>query len=822
MFNLKDLSTALYWLRQSGQTAFKDKGFVSCVVLTMGITIAGFLIVLTLSYFLLFKPLPYVGQDKLYLIDYQRWDQHNVLQSSSLLHTAAEQLYQQLQKSAQDSASQQALLYFSNEVVTSEPAQPRLATAYVSPELAELLGIKMTTGHWFSNDYRPGSFNAGAVISYQAWQQLFQQRHDILTLRVDINGISHPIIGVLDKDFVAPQLVQTGLEPQLWLPWDYNNSPFQGSWWLTDDKTFLLLKLEQGGIDSFTTRLTPFVNENYQQQTMANESFRDWSVVLKGRPLREALVADSEKTLLLLVLGAAGLLLIASTNILNLFLSRLSVKRKQLAISAVLGASKRQLALQLFGETALLMLLSAALALMLSAYGFTVIKQFFSQHLPRAAELSVTSFTVCCALLVALLLALLLSGLAVRSINYRQLSHTLQGSGKGSDIQISPVVRKSLVVSQVSIATLLIFCSTLLVQDSTVKLNRSLGFDSQHIVQIEFDIATMDWQGWDHYAPKVAEMGEQLRAWPGVELLSFAYSPLADLYQLAITDMSNDRRYYPWHRNVDHHYFEVVGQRLLFGNTFTRHDLGSDSVIIINQAFAELLTDGDSAAAVGQRLKLDTATTPMTVIGVVDNLQLPGKHTAPPRFYLANYGTTLWMLVKLRPDTKLSRESMIQLLNRIDPQFVLTRFNMLDSTVAQANFPHQVRLFAAISLALLTIVLACIGLFGIMHYSVQVRAVEFSIKLAVGAQYFHIVKDSIREYLTMLMLGIGLATLIAVTGLVIFYDWLAPYLSWQTLLLYGATLLIIFLTLTLSNLMPLRSFKTKCISSRLKGLNEPF
>ena len=814
------MQNLLYWLRQSGESVFKDKGFVSSVVLTMGLTIAGFLIVLTLGYFLLFKPLPYAEQDKLYLIDYQRWDQHNVLQSSSLLHPAAEQLYQQLQSSAQDTASQQALLYFTNEVVSSEPAQPRLATTSVSPELSELLGIQMAAGHWFSNDYRPGSFNAGAVISYQAWQQLFQQRHDILTLRVDINGISHPIIGVLDKGFIAPQLAETGQEPQLWLPWDYNNSPFQSSWWLTDDKTFLLLKLEQSSIDDFTTRLTPLANENYQQHTIANENLRDWTIVVKGRPLRDAIVADSGKTLLLLALGAAGLLLIATANILNLFLSRLSVKRKQLAISAVLGASKRQLWCQLFGETALLMLLSAALALVISAYGFVVIQQFFSQQLPRADELSLTGFTVSCALLVALLLALLLSSLALRSINYRQLSHALQGSGKGTDVQISPAVRKGLIVSQVSIATLLIFFSALLVQDSTTKLNRSLGFDSQHIVQIEFDIATMDWQGWDHYAPKVAEMGEQLRAWPGVEQLSFAYSPLADLYQLAITDMSNDRRYYPWHRNVDHHYFAVVGQRLLFGNTFSRHDLGSDSVIIINQVFAELLTGGDSAAAVGQRLKLDTATTPMTVIGVVDNLQLPGKHTAPPRFYLANYGTTLWMLVKLRPDTELSRESMIQLLNNIDPQFVLTRFNRLDSSVAEANFPHQARLFSAISLALFTIIIACIGLFGIMHYGVQVRAVEYSIKLAMGAQYHHIVQDSMREYLTVLLLGIGLATSVAMTISIIFYEWLSPYLSWQTLLLYAATLLIIVITLTVSNLMPLRRFRTICISNGLRGLHE--
>ncbi|WP_189432153.1 ABC transporter permease [Alishewanella longhuensis] len=692
----------------------------------MGITTAGFLIVLTLGYFLLFKPLPYAEQDKLYLIDYQRWDQHKVLQSAAILHPAAEHLYQQLQQSAQDTASQQALLYFTNEVLASEPAQPRLANAYVTPELAELLSIKMAVGNWFGHDYRPGSFNTGAVISYQAWQQLFQQRHDILTLRLNVNGVSHPIIGVLDKAFVAPQLTEIGQEPQLWLPWDYNNSPFQGSWWLTDDKIFLLLKLEQSRLQKLSTELTPIVNEYYQQHIIAHDNFRNWQVVLEGRPLRDALIADNEKTLLLLVLGAAGLLL----------------------------------------------------------------------------------------------LALLLSGLAVRSINYRQLSHALQGSGKGTDVQVSPAIRKSLVVAQVSIATLLIFFSALLVQDSIAKLNRSLGFDSQHILQIEFDIATLDWQGWDHYAPQVAGLGEQLRLRPDVEQLSFAYSPLADLYQLAITDMANDRRYYPWHRNVDHHYFSVVGQRLLFGNTFTRDDLGSDKVVIIDQAFAELLTGADIAKAIGQSLKMDAATAPMTVIGVVENLQLPGKHIAPPRFYLPNYGTALWMLVKLKPDTELNRESMIELLHSLNPQFILTRFNLLDTSIAQANFPHRVRLIAAISLALFTIFLACIGLFGIMHYSVQIRSIEFSIKLAVGAQYHHIVKDSIREYLTMLILGIGLATLIALTSLVIFYDWLIPYLSWHSLLLYAVTLLIILVTLTLSNLMPLRSFRTISISNKLRGLYE--
>ncbi len=835
-------------LRQSIYSLWRNKSFLLTVVLTMGIASGVFLFVLSIGWQVLLKPLPYPESEQLHLLHYQRLDADAKLQSSAVLHPAAEQLYLQLkrwqqpaqtsskvvtQPSTAQAAVLQALVHLEQEIVMSDEAQPRLSTAYTTPELQQMLGMPMLLGQGFTDAQLPGSMNPGVILSYQAWQLLFQQRPDVLGQKINVNGVSHPVLGVLAASFVPPQL-RSQLRPvDLWLPWDYNNAAFKGSWHLSDEHSFLVFKGESAVLKQWLTALIPLAQQQFAEQLAGEENFAGWTLQLQLQSMQQYIASGSQEFLLLLLLGAVGLLVIATTNILNLFLSRLMLMQKQLAIRAALGARRIQLGQQLFAEALLLMLLSACLALMLTQIGFIRLTHWFSTIFPLSTEFGLPAFSFVSAVLLALALALLIATLSLRTVRYHQLSLALHSSGKGAGVQIPQIFRRSFILLQLCCAIVLVFISSLVVQDAYHKLQRPLGFNSQNVLQVEFSVATLDWQGWDSYAPQVAEMAVQLRQQSGIAGVSFAYNPLVDRFQMSATELGTDRRFYPIHRNVDQHYFQVTHQLLLAGQGFSAADIrrGHSPGMIVNRTFAQQLlaesawqnqSDQQAQTAglqqvLGRRIQLDIEAQPFTIVGVTEDIQLPGITVTPPRFYITNLGTALWLLIKLEPGAIFSKEQMIRSLQQADSQFALTHFSVLSDQVAQLYLPKQFMLLGAISLALFTIVLCGIGLVGVMHYNLQLRRSEFSIKLALGAQYRHVVKESGREYLALLLASV-LLSIVLLTSILFFGPQL-PELAPPSdlLLLYLLTLVLVAGCGMVAHWLPLRQLKQTPISVGMRG-----
>lgn len=809
-----------YFAKQALRAALADKIFAASVVTTMGVTIGVFLVVLTLGYYMLLKPLNYPQQEELFILDYSRINQNGQLQTSSFLYPAAEALYKDLQNARGIDVKAHSIILSSKEILTSEQMQPSLATSYTTAETGEILGVQMAKGQWFPDSNQPGQGEPGAVISYEAWALTFDLREDILGQKMVINGVSHPVIGVLSAEFVAPQLAEVGLSTQLWLPWDFNNSDYKDSWRNVEGNLFYLVKAPEEAARRLGVVMTSMADELHQKMTLSNQHFAGWSVEVVLSPLRDKLVAGNMATVTLLILGGLGLLLIATSNITNLFISRVVSKHKQLAIAATLGAKKTHLWLQMFGETLILMLASSAVAMLISLLGFGLIKRFFSSHLARAQELSFGMVTLGSALAVALLLSLIISVLSIRIVNYRQLSQSLKSSGKGVGVQISSGVRNTLLVSQISVATALIFCSASLIHNAASTLNREVGFDSSGVMRIEFNIATLDWQGWDTYVPKVKELGDKLAALPEVEAVSFARSPLDDIYQFALTYSGDGQRYYPFHRNVDHHYLDVVGQRLLAGTGFEMQDVHSrTNVAMVSETFAAQLGHGDITSVIGKTLSIDMIP-PATIIGVVEDLVLPSKNEIPARFYIPNFGTALWLLVKLKPEMTLTREQVIALMRETDQQFAVTNFSSLQADVDRANFTHLVTLTMAGGLSIFTLLLAFLGLFGIISYGVKSRTSEFNIKMAVGAKYKDILSETLRENISVLMVGNLVGTILIIVSFYFYYDVLKEYASWNLVYLFAITLSVVFFTLMLSNLMSLKTLKRSNIVNGLKGITD--
>lgn len=841
-------------LSQSIRSLWRDKSFMLTVVLTMAFACGVFLAVLTLIWQLLLQPLPYPAAEQLHVLQYQRLDGNGKLQSSSLLQPAAEHLYQlkQLwQQPTQQPATEPlpaiglALLQQAQDVVMSSPAQPRVSSAYISPEAVTMLGMPLLLGAGFNQAHQLQQKNPGVLLSYQAWQLLFQQRPDVLQQRLQINGVSHPVLGVLAADFVPPQLNPALPPPDIWLPWDFNNGDFKGSWHFPDVSTTVLLKGTTEQLDRWLTALAASAAQQFANQVSNDANFARWQVRLDKLPLQQHVSQQHQGLLLLLLVGASGLLLIATTNILNLFLARLLVLQKQLAIRAALGARRFQLAQQLFSEALLLMLLASSCGVLLAYIGLTAFQRWAGGVFMQSFQPQLSLFSIGSVLLLATLLALLITGLSVRTVQYHQLQFALQSGNKGAGVQIPALFRRGFILLQLSCAIVLVFLSSLVVRDAYTKLTRPLGITTDQVLQVEFAVSTLDWQGWSSYAPKVAEMANRLRQHPAIADVSFAFNPLVDRFQLAATDLSNDRRFYPVHRNVDAHYFALLGQTLLAGTGFREQDIGRQQQpkIIVNETFARQLlhaeaeSDGpkrqsDWQQVIGRQIKLDMQQQPFQVIGVVNDLQLPGLAVTPPRFYMTNLGTALWMLIKLKPTSTLNKAEMVAALQQAHSQFALTHFSSLAQLTEHLYLPQYLMLGGALSLALFTMLISAIGLIGVMQYNQQLRHSEFCIRLALGARFQHILRESGGEYLR-LLLGAMLISLLVLLGL-----WLASRTTpallaqlinvdlpqhggswwWHPLALYGMTMALVLACAVTAHYLPLRQLHNTAISQGMRGV----
>lgn len=804
-----------FFLRQAAQSLGLNPGFVSSVITTLSLTLGALLAVLTLSYYIVWQPLPYLSQNQLFKLDYQRLNQENKVQATEFIHPAAVNLY----RSDFDTSSVETLVLsrYSEEVLSSRATQPKVNSIYTTPEWFSTFDAQLALGRVFNDQETVERFVPGAVISHEFWRSEFQSAANVLEQFITINGKSHPIIGVLADNFIEPEVYQVGRKTQVWLPWDYNNSEYTGYWGLADASVVVMAK-SQANTSAYQLGklLTLDAEKQFEQGTTGDPSAKNIHVQIAANPLRDVLNESSYGTIILLLAGGIGLVVIAVTNIANLMMARTVAKLHKLSIAAALGAKKKHIFYGLLAESGLLVFGALILALLIATGALELVKQYCASWIPRTQELEVNWFTAAMTILLGVILATVLAWINGRLINYSQLKTALQSGGKGTGGQVSKRSRSLLIGCQISVATLLVSISCSLIFDSVTQLNKKLGIETQELVLMEFSIATLEWQGWNHYVPDVKRMQENLNGLPEVKSMSFARSPLLDLHQFPVKALETNQEFFPYHRNVDHHYFDVTGQEVLLGRGFSRTDVEQSApVAILNETLA-LMVAPTVEEALGQKISVQGSDS-IEVIGVVRDLQLPNKRQVPPRFYVPNYGTGMWALIRLEQGQNLPRSVMIDQLSQVNSQFVLTKFDTMEESIFKANFNTLFTLIAATSLSLITVALAALGLFGIMSYSTQMRGGEISTRRAIGAKNKAIVSMVFKDNSLIIAISLVISSVLCVA----FFNLLAKGFITSTPLIYLPSLVLTSVVMTglvlLASYIPLRHLFRSPIIAGLRG-----
>lgn len=763
----------------------------------MGLTLGALLFVATLAYVMLIKPLPYPEQEKLFTLTHQLVDEDNNIDGYAFTYPNLMHLYQH-----QQVFSEQALLYIDGAVITSLTNNPMMHISYVTPEWFTMLDAPMAVGRRFQQSEKLGSYHPVAIIDYQTWQREFNGDADILNKKIDFGDKSFAIVGVLAQSHHKLSLASPSFKSHIYIPWDFNTvSERNRKKWGNDDSGLMYLaKASQHTMENLSDsqigmQLTQLINENWQQQVQEIAFFKDWRINIVASPLNEHIIADSKNSLYLLIIGAIGLLLIACANIANLFISRFAERQHQLAICAAIGANRKQLFTTLVAEIGVLMFGALVLAQSIAAIGFTSVSPYLQDYLPRVSELTLNSFSYAFSFSLLWILVLGFSLIAVKMIRYQNLSSSMQSSGKGNSFQVSNTVRKLLVISQITVASCLIFINILLYSNAQQVINQPLGYQPSN----SYAVVLSPYANDKARAAQMNELRTKLSESAKIARVSQAMRP-SIFATLALTAEKTNQRYTAAAKDIDEHYFPLIEQAIIQGENFTRRQIDEDEkVIIVNESFAnKLAPDGN---ILGLRFASNRQ-----VIGVVKDIYLPGDNIKQERFYYPVNRSRNMLLIRMEPGQTLTRAELLQQLQSVNKQLNIFSFATLNEYNEQLLFRSTVTAQATIILTIITCLLSGIGLYGILKYTSEIRRFEIATRMAVGAKGKDIIRLIFNENLPAIAIGFAISLMILGAIYLNFNQVLTSYSLLEGLISFVGTSILITLLTLYACYLPLRQY----------------
>jgi len=805
--------------KQAWASLKKKPSLILAVIITMGLTLGALLCAITLNYLLLVEPLPYPEQDRLYVADHRILDSENKTKTVSFSYPGLVDLYKN--KEAFDKS---AIIYYGQDVITSHQEQPLVNVTYTTPELHSFFASPMAKGRMFDDNEGLDSNIPVAILNYNTWQKKYAGIDDILEQKITIGGVSYRIIGVLADSFVESELYVVGRDTHIWLPWDFNPAKKDDIESFTNiTPNYKFLGLIKKGLNSSQVEqiLTPGVSEKWQEGVTKFSFFKKWSVKIEIRALKNVVLGNSSSITSMLLFGVIGLVLIACVNISNLFMARTAEKQRNMAIQAAVGATRKDLFRMTFFEISILMFISILVAIIIAQTGFYLIQQHLNAVLPRAAELSLNMITFSMAITLCFGLAFCFAKLSVRLINYKALNLTLQSSGKGSGIQVSKKTRQRLIASQVALATILVFANVTLLKESVNKIIAPNGFNTSNLSTLILSYSGQNLPSNTEIEPIMKEVIEKLEFLPQVESISQSSSPL-DGFGIKALTVENEK-FTPYFKRVDEKYFQIIEQSLIQGDNLTLIDRkDKTSMVVVNQAFAnQLKEDGD---VLGMHL-VSMGEPDFIVKGVVKAINIPGETAFGsdeiseqiPRVYAANSLSEKIFLIKTKDNQTLSRAQLAKLVSEIDSRYMIFNYLIASESLRTRLFVEITTAASTSVLAFLVLLLAGIGIFGVLSYGTQLRKFELGTRMAIGATRKDIITLIIRDNTKPFFYGV-LSSLVLTSAIFVLYQSeMKPFFTLDSISIIVATISLILFVVLLACYFPLRKYINVSPINTLRG-----
>ena len=652
-------------------------------------------------------------------------------------------------------------------ILTGGAFPERLEAASVSPRLLDLLGARPALGRAFTAGEDQPGHACVVMLGHGLWQRRFGGSRSVLGTSINLDGTACSIVGVADPGF---RLLDTVSE--LWMPYalDSNELKERG---LHTLKVIARLKsgvaLEQArqemqGIARGLERQFPDTNAG-------------WTVepVLVG----EQVVGNIRPTLLMLFGAVCFVLLIACSNVAILLLTRASVRHKEIAIRAALGASRFRIVRQMITESMLLSLISGVLGLLFARVGIAVLVALKPANIPRLEEIridwQVAAFTLGVCLVTGFLFGMFPAITAVRT----SLNEVLRDGGRTSLATVnSRRTRGVLVVSELALSVALLIGAGLMIRSFLQLQSVNPGFRAHHVLTTEVALPTSKYEGLQ-VALFYKRLVESMEHVPGVRSAAVARNvPLsggdpslnfAIEHRPELPSAEQPRAKY---RAISASYFRGMGIPLIRGRYFEESDTATaPGVVIVNEVLARRFWPGEDPIGKRMRAGFDESSW-STVVGIVGNVKHAGldTETNPEMYYpylqvpatLMNFVEgSMTLVVETEDEPSHAAEVVRKQVQSIDPDqpvfHVRTMQELLHGSVAQPRFRAVLLgVFAAVALAL-----SVIGLYGVISYSVSQRSSELAVRTALGAGSGDLLRLVLREGMRLALIGVLLGVALA-------------------------------------------------------------
>jgi putative ABC transport system permease protein len=752
-------------LRYGARMLRRNPGFALVAILTLAIGIGANVIIFSVVDGVLLRPLPFPDSKRIVTLwetDVNRNVVHGTASAAELLD------WRDLNHSFQDLSGWRAL-YFT---ITGNGGPEQVWGSQVSGNFFRMLRVAPMLGRDFSaEDEQPGHENV-VILSYALWQRHYGGDPGIVGRTIPLDDQPFEVIGILPRNYT---LYGTLPEFEIWKPFAFTRTQLDRE----NHELVIFGRLRdgvrlpqaQGEMESILARLKQQYPGIDQKNGIHVVGFHDELV----KPLRPGL---------LLLLAAVGfVLLIACANVANLMLARASVREREIAIRASLGAGRRRILFQMLTESVLLAAVAAVVGIALAYLGL----QLFHGVMPPSTGRGqiphldwitingrVLGFTVIIGLITAVIFGLAPAIQIARSELYESLKEGSRGSTGG---RRSHFVRSVLIVSEIAFSVLLLIGAGLLVRSFARMMSEDLGFNPSKLLTMQVFLPEAHYSSVPSIVNFDREVVDRVAALPGVTSASTVnFLPLTGWTAFSDFDIAgrpspgSGEHFTAAYRVADWRYVHTMGMVLKQGRDFSAAD-GPDSegVVLINEALANRYWPGEDP--VGKQIKLifpatlrpwdaQTRAGWLTIIGIVGDVRdWSWSEPKVAQLYLPatqNASKIMRIVVRTNGDPSRITSAVRQVVESVDPNQPVTEVSSMDEFLKIVMAQRRLNMALLAFFAAIAAILAAIGIYGVMSYAVTQRSHEIGIRMALGAEPRNVLGMMVSEGMKLALLGVAI------------------------------------------------------------------